>query len=184
MKRRKIFCRACSGGTFPVKLCCMQGVRLICGVVSLALAAPGVLRISLAAPAATVSVAGRVTDENGVAVKGARVEAVSGTGTFAAVSDDAGDFKLQLPAAGEYQIRAEQPGFFVYSGKSIAFQEGPNQLTIALNHLRELSESIDVSYSPPIVDPQQTDEQKQLNSVEVLEIPYPASQDFRSALPM
>src|SRR5438067_887107 len=77
---------------------------------------------------AAVSVAGRVIDENGVIVAGARVEAFTATGHAATNSDDAGNFNLELAAPGEYQMRAEQQGFFVYSGKSISFQEGPNQL--------------------------------------------------------
>lgn len=150
----------------------------------LALAAPSASLILAAAPAAAVSVAGRIIDENGVAVKGARFEATSAAGTFTATADDAGDFKVQLPAAGEYQVHAQQSGFFVYSGRAVLFQEGANELNITLNHLQELTEKVDVSYSPPAIDPQQTEEQKDLNSVEILEIPYPASQDYRSALPM
>lgn len=148
---------------------------LICGLVVLAWPLPA---------SAQVSVAGRVVDENAVSVAGARVEVFSGDVHVAAVSDGTGLFSLELPSAGEYQARAEQPGFFVFSGKTISFQEGANQLTITLNHLREFAESIDVAYSPPIIDPQQPDEQKQLNNVEIMKVPYPASQDLRSALPM
>ena len=72
----------------------------------------------------------------------------------------------------------------MFSGKSVSFQEGSNHLTITLNHLREFAESVNVAYSPPVIDPQQPDEQKQLNNVEILAVPYPASQDLRSALPL
>jgi hypothetical protein len=123
-------------------------------------------------------------DENAIALAGARVEVSAAAVHMTTVSDSAGWFSVELPSAGEYQVRAEQEGFFVFSGKSIAFHEGQNQLAITLNHLSEFAESIDVVYSPPTIDPQQPDEQKQLNHVEILEVPYPASHDLRSALPM
>ena len=153
----------------------MRAVGLICGLAALAWQ-------SMAGE--QISVAGRVVDENAVSVAGARVEVFSGEVRVSAVSDSAGVFNLKLPSAGEYQVRAEQLGFFVFSGKSVSFQEGSNHLTITLNHLREFAESVNVVYSPPVIDPQQTDEQKQLNNVEILAVPYPASQDLRSALPL
>src|SRR5215471_3368631 len=112
---------------------------------------------------AQVLVSGRVVDENAIALAGARVEVSAAAVHMTTVSDSAGWFSVELPAAGEYQVRAEQEGFFVFSGKSIAFHEGQNQLAITLNHLSEFAESIDVVYSPPTIDPQQPDEQKQLN---------------------
>jgi hypothetical protein len=153
----------------------MRAVGLICGLAAFAWQS---------AAGEPVSVAGRVVDENAVSVAGARVEAYAGEAHAWAVSDSAGVFNLQLPSAGEYEVRAEQPGFFVFAGKSISFREGSNQLTITLNHLREFAESVNVVYSPPVIDPQQPDEQKQLNTVEILAIPFPASQDLRSALPL
>ncbi len=92
-----------------------------------------------AAAAAPPTVAGRVMDENGVAVAGARVEIASGATAATATSDSAGNFNLEVSAPGEYQIRAERLGFFVYSGKSVTFQDGSNHLTITLNHLQELT---------------------------------------------
>src|SRR5205809_481784 len=43
---------------------------------------------------------------------------------------------------------------------------------------------VEVAYSPPAIDPKEPDEQKQLTNIEILDVPYPASQDLRSALPM
>jgi hypothetical protein len=62
--------------------------------------------------------------------------------------------------------------------------DGGSPLEIQMNHLKELAESLDVHYSPPVIDPQQTSDTKQLNSQEILNIPYPASQDYRNALPL
>jgi len=159
----------------------MRAGSLICGVVLGA----ALLDVQ-AALAAPVSVAGRVTDENNVAVAGTRIEAFASPSAvpITSISDKDGSFTLELPAPGGYRIRAEHLGFFVYSGESIAFQEGSNQLIITLNHLQEFAESVEVAYSPPVIDPKEPNEQKQLTNVEILDVPYPASQDFRSALPM
>ena len=99
--------------------------------------------------AAPPSVAGRVVDENGVAVASARVEVSSGGTTVTATTDSAGNFTLEVLSPGQYEVRAERLGFFIYSGKSVALEEGANHLTITLNHLQELTESVEVKYSPP-----------------------------------
>src|ERR1035437_7977383 len=102
---------------------------------------------------AQVAITGRVVDENGAAVEGARVEWRGADGVaIAASSDPAGNFRASLPAAGEYARRAERLGFFLFTVSRQAFEEGPQQLTIRLNHLQEFADKIDVTYSPPAID--------------------------------
>src|SRR6478672_7875432 len=137
---------------------------------------------------AQVSVSGKVVDETNVAVPGVRVELRSKEPRqrftpVSGFSDVAGNFTFQLPAAGEYIARAERQGFFMYSGE-VEFAGTSQQLTITLNHLQEFAESVDVKYSPPVLDLQETADKKQLDNVEILTVPYPASQDFRNALPL
>src|SRR5262245_2355693 len=135
--------------------------------------------------AAEIKVSGRIVDENGLAVAFARVELRFGPSSPATVanSDIAGGFFLQLAESGHYLIHAERPGFFVFDGP-IDLQEGSNQISLTLNHLQEFFQSVDVAYSAPAIDPDQTSDQKQLTNVEILEAPYPASQDLRNALPL
>jgi hypothetical protein len=135
---------------------------------------------------AQVSISGRVVDENGAGIGGARVElrAAAGGAPVAASSDLAGNFRLSLPAAGEYAIRAERLGFYLYQGRGQRFDAASTQLTIALNHVQEFSERIDVTYSPPAIDLQQPSDHKELANAEIQAIPYPAPQDYRNALPM
>ncbi|MCC6861896.1 MAG: TonB-dependent receptor [Bryobacterales bacterium] len=135
---------------------------------------------------AQVAVTGKVQDENGVAVAAARVEFRSSAqdNPSIAISDTAGNFAAALSRPGDYQVRAERQGFFVFHSPAVALKEGGNQLTIVLNHLQEFAESVDVTYSPPAIDLQQPSDQKQLNQVEILAVPYPASQDLRKALPL
>jgi len=47
-----------------------------------------------------------------------------------------------------------------------------------------MSESLDVRYSPPVIDPEHTGDTKALQSPAILNVPYPAGQDYRSALPL
>ena len=135
---------------------------------------------------AQVAVAGRVVDETGSAISGARVEfrAADGGPALVASSDLAGNFKLVLPAAGDYTLRAERLGFYLYQNRSQAILPGPTELSIVLNHLQEFSERIDVTYSPPAIDPQQPADRKELDNTEIQNVPYPAPQDYRNALPL
>jgi hypothetical protein len=48
--------------------------------------------------------------------------------------------------------------------------------------VQEFSEKVDVTDSPPPIDPQQTSDQKELVNAEIQAIPFPASQDYRNAL--
>ena len=135
--------------------------------------------------AAQIAVQGRVVDENGAAVVGARVEFRSAAlgepaGT---ISDGQGRFQLLLPAPGEYSLHAERQGFFVLDQTAVSVGT-ETDVTVTLNHLRELVETVDVVYSPPAIDPAEITEQKQLNNMEILAVPYPAPQDFRNALPL
>ena len=144
------------------------------------------LVVFLAGPVrAEVTVSGRISDENGLAVAFARVELrlPGAAAATVATSDIAGGFTAQPAAPGEYFIHAERPGFFVFDGRA-ELRQGPNQLHLTLNHLQDFFQSVDVAYSAPAVDPEQISEQKQLTSVEILEVPYPASQDLRNSLPL
>jgi hypothetical protein len=128
-------------------------------------------------------VAGRVLDDTGAGVANARIEIREpGAAPVTASSDLAGNFSLVLPHEGEYAIRAERLGFFMYQGAAERFTAGPNQLTITLNHLQEYTERVDVTYSPPAIDPQQVSDHKELDNAEIQAIPFPAPQDYRNSL--
>ncbi len=142
--------------------------------------------LSLFSFSTPISISGRILDENGVAVEGVRINLAGDllTTPIIAISGPAGDFNLGLEQPGDYSIHAERQGFFVFDQRAVSFHEGVNQLAITLNHLKEFAESIDVVYSPPGIDLQEPTATSELSNVAIMEIPYPASQDFRSALPM
>ncbi len=148
---------------------------------------PVLFLLALALPpdgaAQSKSYAGKVLDENGTPVASARIAVSRDRVAAAATSDAAGQFVLSLPNAGTYALRAEAVGFFLFTSNATELAEN-RPLEIHLNHQKELTQSLDVRYSPPALDPQQTGDTKQLTGQEILNIPYPASQDFRAALPL
>ncbi len=152
-----------------------------------ALRTGALLVFSAAALCAQWTVAGRVVDENGAAVAGARVE-LRGPGQAAAraaaVSDEQGRIRIDVPGPGVYRLRAEREGYFVLDRTEVEIGGETNELNVVLNHVHELVESVDVVYSPPAIDPGQPSDQRQLNNVQVQAVPYPASQDVRRALPL
>ena len=84
---------------------------------------------------AQIDVAGRVVDETGAGIEGARVEfrPTAGGSVVPVSSDPAGNFRANLPSEGEYAVVAERQGFYLYQGKQ-TFASGPSQLTVTLNH--------------------------------------------------
>lgn len=133
---------------------------------------------------AQVAIAGRVVDEHAAGVAGARVEirpAAGGTAVVAS-SDEAGNFKINLPAAGTYEITTERQGFYLFHLMGQQFEGAGHQLTIVLNHQQEFSERIDVVASPTPIDPQQPSDRRELDNTEIQTIPFPAPQDYRNAL--
>ena len=153
---------------------------------SVAAMALAVLSAACAASAA-VTVSGTVADETGNPIAGARVSVIAPgverRPIAAVTSAAAGAFRFDLPAAGEYQLRVQREGFFLLVNQH-TYLEPSVPLDIHLVHLKELAESIDVPYSPPVVDPEQTAEVKHLDGQAILNLPYAASQDYRQALPL
>jgi hypothetical protein len=132
------------------------------------------------------TIIGSVLDENGAPVRDARITVFpagapqSENAGLAATSDPAGAFRLGIPAPGNYSIQVEHDGFFLFAIPSVALDESMH-LEIQMNHQKSLAESVDVHFSPPVIDPGQTTDTKQINNQEILNLPYPASQDYRNA---
>ncbi|MEP6715070.1 MAG: carboxypeptidase regulatory-like domain-containing protein [Terriglobia bacterium] len=144
--------------------------------------------LTCAQAATQVTIAGKVIDENGAPVKGAHI-VILAAGVLKAppgggvTSDATGLFHLEIPAEGIYQVRADCEGYFEFRHQSVNL-DPDSPLEIQMNHLKELAESVDVRYSAPAIDPEQTSDSKRLHAPDLLNVPYPASQDYRSALPM
>jgi hypothetical protein len=130
--------------------------------------------------------AGKVVDENGVIVSGAKVT-LSGPeapSPVFATTDEAGRFLLAPLPPGIYELRVEKPGFYAYLSHSFELGQQPGPIEVVLNHQREFGETVNVVYSAPVIDPQQVSAESTLHAEEIVEMPYPATHDFRSALPL
>jgi hypothetical protein len=143
---------------------------------------PGLLcgLAAVVAPAAEVRIAGKVVDDNQVAVAGARVWIEDNS----VLSDPTGAFVLTLERPGEHRINAQREGFFLLRNHPLRLDPGENLVTLVLNHQREVHDSIQVTYSPPAVNPEEIKASHQIVSTEILGIPYPQTNNLRNALPM
>ncbi|MFH1572449.1 MAG: TonB-dependent receptor [Acidobacteriota bacterium] len=127
---------------------------------------------------------GRVLDENSVAVPGAKLQlsAPHLPELLSTTTDAAGRFMLPDLPAGDYRLKVEKPGFYAYVASSFEVRASSPPIEIVLNHLHEFEETVNVVYSAPVIDPQETAAQQTLGNKEIVDLPYPATHDFRSAL--
>jgi hypothetical protein len=124
-----------------------------------------------------------VVDENGVAVPSARVVLREAT-TKAAVrceTDFTGHCYFRGLASGDYRLQVEKQGFYALLNYALKAGETPG-VDVRLTHLQEVREVVNVVESPPGIDPQQTASTEQLTGMDVLNIPYPSSHDYRNVL--
>ena len=132
-------------------------------------------------PAQTLAVA--VADENGVAVSSARVS-VQPSPVAAwvwCVTDFAGRCFFRGLAPGSYQLSVQKQGFYAVTGQSVEVGQVPT-LDVKLFHVQEIHEVVNVVESPPGIDPAQTASSEQLTNLDVVNIPYPATHDYRNIL--
>lgn len=136
---------------------------------------------------AELNLHGRVEDENGAPVAGAVVsirasgqQAQPGPG-IQAETGLTGAFDITLPGAGPYLVSVSKQDFFPLSDKKIELQQSPNTLVLTLNHVRNTSQSVNVSASPAAIDVDQTDSERELSGRQVFEVPYSSDHDLRNA---
>jgi len=124
-----------------------------------------------------------VADENGAAVPGARVELHSPSFPTVpwCITDYVGHCQLAALVPGTYSLQVEKHGF--YRAKQPEIQVGQTvALDVVLSHQREVREVVDVVESPPTIDPAQTSSQEQITGVQVIDIPYPTTRDYRNII--
>jgi hypothetical protein len=157
----------------------------ICFAVSIFLVQVSLAQTSTKTPESTSSqnILLTVTDENDVAVPSALVflqtspEAVA----LRCVTDFAGHCTFSNLSAATYQLRVEKQGF--YSVMLPAIQAGAAaNIEVTLPHQQEVREVVDVVESPPAIDPAQVSDQEQLTGVDIVNLPYANTRDYRNAL--
>jgi hypothetical protein len=125
------------------------------------------------------SVTFTVVDENGVAVPAARIQLRANSISLRCESDLAGRCQLDLPPASGWNLLVEKEGFYVLSLSNLQIA---NTLDIVLHHQQEVRESVNVVESVPAIDPEQISSQEQLSGIDIINIPYPNTRDYRYAL--
>ncbi len=122
-----------------------------------------------------------VTDENASAVSGAIVQ-LQGQAIARCITDQAGRCSLRSPA-GSYTLTIRKDGFYTYTNDDLRISE-VGQLDVALAHVQEVKESVNVVASTPQIDPAQVANTQSLGTQEIIDIPYPTTRDIRQALPL
>ena len=123
-----------------------------------------------------------VTDENGVAVPSARVFLqMPNSPPLHCETDFSGRCQLASPPAGTYQLRVEKEGFYALAQSSVEVTQNGG-IDVSISHQQEAREIVNVIESPPAIDPAQVSSQQTLSGLDVLNIPYPATHDYRGVL--
>jgi len=132
---------------------------------------------------AQIAVSGRVIDENEAGIAGADVVARSASGAeWHATTDPTGGFKLRVDSAGHYSFAATQSGYLPVKDLLVDVHPGMGDVDLVLNHVKEVLQSVDVRASPDAVDVEQTQSERQLSGVQIMDIPYPSTHSLREAM--
>jgi len=123
-----------------------------------------------------------VVDENGVGIEDARVELSpsNGSTSLQCRSGPAGVCTLNISPATHYQVRIEKESY--YSSESDLYLDQSTTFEFALARQREVRETVNVTESPPAIDQEQVSAQQQISGVDIINLPYPTTRDYREAL--
>jgi len=123
-----------------------------------------------------------VVDENGVAVPSARVSLENPPQPPARCqTDHSGLCHFPNLAPGTYHLRVEKEGFYALDQPEVQLAAGAT-LELAISHEQEVHEVVDVHESPPAIDPAQVASQESISGLDVIDIVYPGTHDYRNVL--
>ena len=123
-----------------------------------------------------------VVDENGVAVPSARVSLQAGSQPPSHCQTDyTGRCSLPGIAAGTYALHVEKEGFYALDQASVQITPGAT-VEVAISHEQEVHEVVNVHESSPAIDPAQVSSKETLNGLDVVNMLFPTSHDYRNAI--
>src|SRR4051812_29016038 len=124
-----------------------------------------------------------VTDENGQPLGQAQVSLIppSNRASLRADTDALGRVRFYGVAPGTYLLDVRKVGFYELR-RSVQVERSAT-VEVALHHVEEFHETVEVSDSPPDIDPTKTESSETLTNREIFSLPYPSSRDFRNVLP-
>jgi hypothetical protein len=120
-----------------------------------------------------------VLDENGLILPSAEVLLLSSTETRRCLTDPAGLCVFPNLSAGPWQLRAQKEGFYLFTLSPV---QTSGTLEVKISHQQEVKETVNVVESPPAIDPAQISAREQLSGIDILNIPYPTTRDYRYVL--
>ena len=133
--------------------------------------------------AAGIVVTGRAIDENEAGIAGVDIVVRNATGEERHVTTNpTGEFKIDLPAEGSYVFAASQTGYFPVKNLAVEVRQGMPEVDLTLNHAKEVLQSVDVSAPPGSVDVEQTQSERQLSGIQILDVPYPNANSLHQAM--
>lgn len=126
-----------------------------------------------------------VTDENNVVVPDVHIVLTDNTNPeVLQIHTDAagrGHFYNLIPEH-VFSLSADKENFYTAAQSDLRIN-GAQTLEIALAHVQELKETVNVTASAQDIDPTQTANTRTLGTPEIINIPYPTSRDIRNILP-
>jgi outer membrane receptor protein involved in Fe transport len=131
---------------------------------------------------AQVRVAGRVVNETGAPLAGARLTLRAGDFAGVVFSDPTGVFEWTSVKPGDYQIDVECAGYFALRDRPLVVVPGLGEIQFTLNRLREQFESVEVTAPPGVISLDTTGSPEGVTGTQILNVPYPTTNDLRSAL--
>jgi hypothetical protein len=134
---------------------------------------------------AAVSLHGKVVDEDEAPVHNARIHvrpALPGPAEFwDAQTNATGGFDFTLPGPGDYVVDVTCDGYYALKGRTVHV-DNTQELTLAINSVREVFQSENVNAETSPVDIGQTQSQEHLTGTEVNDMPYANSHNLRNSL--
>lgn len=133
--------------------------------------------------AADIVVTGRVVDENDAGIPSIEIRVRNQAGQeWHATTNPTGGFTIALPSEGRYFFAATQSGYLPVNNLPVSVQPGMGAVDLVLNHAKEVLQSVDVRASQEAVDVEQTQSQRELTGIEIMDIPYPSTHSLREAM--
>lgn len=157
--------------------------KLVLRAGALTLLAPCLAQTHPAPPNAAHKLEIAVIDENGVAVGSAMVLLIAATQANAlhCETDFGGHCAFTgLPTA-TFQLRVEKQGFYAAVLPSVQ-PEVTAAVDVTLSHVEEVRSVVNVNESPPAIDAAQVSSKEQISGLDIIDIPYPATHDYREVL--
>jgi hypothetical protein len=120
-----------------------------------------------------------VSDENGVSIAGARAVLEGPNREIRCETDLAGRCRFSNLSGRPWRLRIEREAFYVLTLSPV---QTSGTLEVTLIHQQEVRETVDVLESSPAIDPEQVSSEEQLSGLDIINIPYPNTRDYRYVL--